>query len=228
LKHYDTSTDLVVGAGVQAPWPGALYNKPVVIHSHSSHGALRRSYLPEKTLDGLSGHYCGVGSTDSFGMPLQGLGETASAQSLLNVDSAVQTIGKRVSDSVVAEVNKASGRLTSAVSTAAAQGVERMTSAAGVGLDRFLDSPAGTALLTKIEDKVDRVASNALQKRQVELAALGIAGLALVMGSVSVGSRMSRKQTIMAFALGATAVGLVASGALAPPEPPAPKLPSRR
>lgn len=82
MKHYDTSTDdLVVGAGVQAPWPGALYNKPVVIHSHSSHGALRRSYLPEKTLDGLSGHYCGVGSTDSFGMPLQGLGETSSAAS---------------------------------------------------------------------------------------------------------------------------------------------------
>jgi hypothetical protein len=78
MKHYDTSTDLVVGAGVQAPWPGALYNKPVVIHSHSSHGALRRSYLPEKTLDGLSGHYCGVGSTDSFGTPLQGLGETPS------------------------------------------------------------------------------------------------------------------------------------------------------
>jgi hypothetical protein len=78
MKHYDTSTDLVVGAGVQAPWPGALYNKPVVIHAHSSHGALRRSYLPEKTLDGLSGHYCGVGSTDSFGMPLQGLGETPS------------------------------------------------------------------------------------------------------------------------------------------------------
>lgn len=74
--HYDTDTDLVVGAGVQAPWPGALYNKPVIIHSHSSHGALRRSYLPEKTLDGFSGHYCGVGSTDSFGMPLQGLDES--------------------------------------------------------------------------------------------------------------------------------------------------------
>ena len=70
MRHYDTDTDLVVGAGVQAPWPGALYNKPVIIHSHSSHGALRRSYLPEKTLDGFSGHYCGVGSTDSFGMPL--------------------------------------------------------------------------------------------------------------------------------------------------------------
>lgn len=81
MKHYDpafdTNRDLVVGAGVQAPWPGALYSKPVVIHSHSKHGALRRSYLPEKTLDGFSGHYCcgdvaGLGSTDSFGMPLQG------------------------------------------------------------------------------------------------------------------------------------------------------------
>jgi hypothetical protein len=72
MKHYDTNTDLVVGAGIQPPWPGALYNKPVVIHSHAHHGALRRSYLPEKTLDGFSGHYCGMGSTDSFGMPLQG------------------------------------------------------------------------------------------------------------------------------------------------------------
>jgi hypothetical protein len=79
VKHYDpafdTNRDLVVGAGIQPPWPGALYNKPVVIHSHAHHGALRRSYLPEKTLDGFSGHYCGcdgLGSTDSFGMPLQG------------------------------------------------------------------------------------------------------------------------------------------------------------
>jgi hypothetical protein len=75
LKHYDTDIDLVVGAGVQAPWPGALYNKPVVIHAHSQTGALRRSYLPEQTLDGFAGHYCGagMGSTDSFGMPLQGI-----------------------------------------------------------------------------------------------------------------------------------------------------------
>lgn len=76
MKHYDpafdTDTDLVVGAGIQAPWPGALYNKPAVVHAHSHHGALRRSYLPEKTLDGFAGHYCGMGSTDSFGMPLQG------------------------------------------------------------------------------------------------------------------------------------------------------------
>jgi hypothetical protein len=75
VKHYNTDRDLVVGAGVQAPWPGALYNKPAIIHTHASHGALRRSYLPEKTLDGFSGHYCGcdgLGSTDSFGMPLQG------------------------------------------------------------------------------------------------------------------------------------------------------------
>lgn len=75
MKHYDTDRDLVVGAGVQKPWPGALYAKPAVVHTHAHTGALRRSYLPEKTLDGFSGHYCGcdgLGSTDSFGMPLQG------------------------------------------------------------------------------------------------------------------------------------------------------------
>lgn len=43
-----------------------------MIHSHASTGLLRRSYLPEQNLDGFSGHYCGMGSTDSFGMPLQG------------------------------------------------------------------------------------------------------------------------------------------------------------
>ena len=160
-------------------------------------------------------------------MYVPSLGETASSQSLgLNVDAAVQTIGRRVSDSVVTEVNRASGRLTSAVSTAAAQGVERMVASSGVGLDRFLDSPAGTALFTKIEDKVDRVASNALKKRQTELAVLGVAGLALVMGSVSVGGRMNRKQTLLAFAVGAAAIGVIASGALAPPEaPPVPPPP---
>ena len=85
MKHYDTSTDLVVGAGVQAPWPGALYNKPVIIHSHASHGALRRSYMPEKTLDGFSGHYCGVGSTDSFGMPLGSAPEDMSKTSIVAI-----------------------------------------------------------------------------------------------------------------------------------------------
>jgi hypothetical protein len=91
MRHYDTDTDLVVGAGVQAPWPGALYNKPVIIHSHASHGALRRSYLPEKTLDGFSGHYCGVGSTDSFGMPLQGLDE--SQKSALSTAAMIGVVG---------------------------------------------------------------------------------------------------------------------------------------
>ena len=94
MSHYDTDTDLVVGAGVQAPWPGALYNKPVIIHSHANHGALRRSYLPEKTLDGFAGHYfgccgdvAGLGSTDSFGMPLQGLEE--SQKSALSIAAMV-------------------------------------------------------------------------------------------------------------------------------------------
>lgn len=71
VKHYEDDVDTVTTAGVQAPWPGALYNKPVVIHSHASTGMLRRSYMPEQNLDGFSGHYC-MGSTDSFGMPLQG------------------------------------------------------------------------------------------------------------------------------------------------------------
>lgn len=104
MKHYDpvfdTNRDLVVGAGVQAPWPGALYAKPVVIHTHAHTGALRRSYLPEKTLDGVSGHYCGagLGSTDSFGMPLQGWGDSISPMNIalgLGVAAAAYFLLKR-------------------------------------------------------------------------------------------------------------------------------------
>ena len=76
MRHYDTDTDLVVGSGVQAPWPGALYNMPTVIHTHAQTGSLVRSVMPDKTLDGFSGHYCSVGSVDSFGMPLSGLDPT--------------------------------------------------------------------------------------------------------------------------------------------------------
>lgn len=78
MRHYDTDTDLVVGSGVQAPWPGALYNMPVVIHSHARTGSLVRSVMPDQTLDGCSGHYC-VGSLDSFGMPLSGTDQDSSA-----------------------------------------------------------------------------------------------------------------------------------------------------
>ncbi len=79
MKHYDTDTDRVVGAGVQAPWPGALYSMPVVIHSHAQTGALRRSYHPEQSIDGFGQHYDHIGSTDSFGMPLQGFGDMMSS-----------------------------------------------------------------------------------------------------------------------------------------------------
>lgn len=79
MKHYDTDTDLVVGAGVQAPWPGQLYNMPVVIHTHAQTGSLKRSYHAEQPIDGFGQHYDHVGSTDSFGMPLQGFGDMMSS-----------------------------------------------------------------------------------------------------------------------------------------------------
>lgn len=76
MNHYD-DVDRVVGAGVQAPWPGALYNRPVVIHSHARTGSLVRSVMPDQTLDGFSGNYCCMGSTDSFGLPLSGTDEAS-------------------------------------------------------------------------------------------------------------------------------------------------------
>lgn len=71
-EHYDV--DRVVNAGVQPPWPGELYMKPVNLHTHAATGLLRRSYMPNQNLDGL-------GSTDSFGLPLQGLDDNKDNQS---------------------------------------------------------------------------------------------------------------------------------------------------
>lgn len=82
--HYDgDDSDNVVNAGVQPPWPGALYMKPVNLHTHASTGRLRRSYMKGQNLDGL-------GSTDSFGLPLQGLGSVESLQQMLDALSDAQ------------------------------------------------------------------------------------------------------------------------------------------
>lgn len=81
-KHYDgDDSDAVVTAGVQPPWPGALYMKPINVHTHASAGRLRRSYMKSQNLDGFG---AGLGSTDSFGLPLQGLGSVESVQQSLD------------------------------------------------------------------------------------------------------------------------------------------------
>lgn len=116
-------------------------------------------------------------------------------------------------------VQRVGDRVTGEVSKIVENGVERMTSSAGAGLDRFLDSPAGVALLDKVEDKFDKVLINTVKKRQVELALLGIAATAIVMGGVAVGSKMSPTLTKLSFLIAGISLAVVASGAVSPPEP---------
>lgn len=150
----------------------------------------------------------------------------------LNIDDAVSTISQRVSDRVASEVTRAAGQLTTTVSTAVDRGVERMSTAAGVGLDRFLDSPAGTALFNKIEDKVDAVGTSVVKKHKLELALLGMAGLSFFMGGSNLAGRLGPRGTRVAFAVGGVALALVASGVFAPSDelpvvPPKTRLPAR-
>jgi hypothetical protein len=99
----------------------------------------------------------------------------------------------------------------------AAPGVQSTTSA-GAGLDKFLDSPAGVALSDKLQAKAEKVAVGVVKNNQVNLALLGVAGTAIVMGSVNVGSKMSPRATKLAFAVAGVALALVASGVFSPVE----------
>lgn len=123
--------------------------------------------------------------------------------------------------------SRVTSRVTTEVVRAVDTGVDRVAGAVSTGMTRFLDSPAGTALFDKVGAKVDSVAVESLKKRQAELAMLGVAGLAFFMGGAGLASRMGSRGTGVAFAVGTAALALVASGALAPPEPKTPPLPSR-
>lgn len=143
-----------------------------------------------------------------------------------NIDDIAARIAGRVATSVTE-------RVTADLSKAVDRGVERITGAAGTGLDRFLDSSAGKALADKLETKASTIAVNVVKKRQIELALLGVAGLAFFMGGSNLANRMGPRGTRVSFAVGAVVLGLVASGVFSPPEeaalptPPAP-LPTRR
>lgn len=136
---------------------------------------------------------------------------------------SVEDIANRVAQRV-------ENKVTTEVSRIVENGVERMTTAAGVGLDRFLDSPAGVALLDKVESKFDRVIVNTVKKHQIELALLGIAAASVVMGGVAVGSKMTPTLTKASFLVAGLSLAIVASGVVSPEDPlpvPSRRLPSR-
>jgi hypothetical protein len=136
----------------------------------------------------------------------------------LSFDGSVDEIAGRVAAAVT-------NRVSSELSKGIDRGVERMTAAASAGFDRFLDSPKGEAAFDKLEDKLSDVAVNTANKHQTNLALLGVAGTAIVMGSVYVGSKMSARAAALSFLVGGIAVGLVASGVFSPPDEDAAKLP---
>lgn len=144
---------------------------------------------------------------------------TATTSSLgIDVDAIATRIGQRVSDRVSTEVARAVDN-----------GVNKITAAVGTGVDRFVDSPAGTAVFDKLQDKLSNVVVETVKERQIELALLGVAGLALFMGGSNLAGRMGPRGTRVAFAVGAAALGLVVSGVFAPPDETTPvKPPVRR
>lgn len=136
-----------------------------------------------------------------------------------------------VDDLVSRVVTSVGNRVTTDVTRIVEVGVDRMTSSAGAGLDKFLDSPAGVALADKLQEKAEKVAVGVVKNNQVNLALLGVAGTAIVMGSVNVGSKMSPGAAKLAFAIAGVAVALVASGVFSPVDPTSPlvkKPPPRR
>ena len=124
-----------------------------------------------------------------------------------------------VDDLVSRVVTNVGNRVTADVTRIVEVGVDRMTSSAGAGLDKFLDSPAGVALADKMQEKAEKIAVRVVKNNQVNLALLGVAGTAIVMGSVNVGSKMSPGATRLAFAIAGVAVALVASGVFSPVDP---------
>lgn len=147
----------------------------------------------------------------------------AAALGAISLGGSVDEIAGRVAEVVT---NRVSSELARGID----RGVERMSTAAGAGLDRFLDSPAGAAVLDKLENKLSNVVVNTANKHQTNLALLGVAGAAVVMGSVYVGSKMSSRAAALSFLVGGIAVGLVATGVFSPPDDavPAPPTPIRR
>ena len=159
-------------------------------------------------------YHAHLGST-----PTASASSTATTSSLgIDVDALATRIGQRVADRVSTEVARAVDN-----------GVNKITAAVGTGVDRFIDSSAGEAVFDKLESKLDSVATNTLKKHQIELALLGVAGLALFMGGSNLAGRMGPRGTRVSFTIGAAALALVASGVFAPPEPPPlPTGPTRR
>ena len=142
--------------------------------------------------------------------PTASASSTATTSSFgVDVDALATRIGQRVADRVSTEVARAVD-----------SGVNKITAAVGTGVDRFVDSPAGTAVFDKLQDKLSNVVVETVKERQIELALLGIAGLALFMGGSNLAGRLGPRGTRVSFAVGAAALGLVVSGVFAPPEPP--------
>lgn len=131
---------------------------------------------------------------------------------------ATSILGVDVEEFAGALAQRVADRVSREVASAMDVGVNRITTAVGTGIDRFVDSPAGTAVFEKLQSKVDGAVVGAVKNHQAEIAVLGVAALALFLGSSSLASKMGPRGTRTSFMVGAAALALVASGVLAPPE----------
>lgn len=158
------------------------------------------AYIPHKK------HRVGLGATTGTATPLA---STASATSLFDIDELVGNIVEGVTGEVIQGVTSSIDR-----------GMDRATSVISDGLDRFVDSPKGAALFNKIGEKAEGAILQVVSNQKTNLALLGVAGVAMMIGSVSVGSRMNPAKSKLAFGIGAAALAVIALGLGSPPKAP--------
>lgn len=114
-------------------------------------------------------------------------------------------------------VEGVAGQVMQGVTSSIDRNMDRVTTVVSDGLDRFVSSPKGAALFQKISEKAESAVLQVVSNQKTNLALLGVAGVAFMMGSVAVGSKMSPMRTKIAFGIGAAALAAVAFGVGSPP-----------
>lgn len=144
----------------------------------------------------------------------------------LQLGSTYSSQSSGLGDIVGDVVQGVAGQLLKGVSAAVDKEMDKFSEVIANGLDKFVDSPKGTVLFEKIGNKAESAILQVVSNQRTNLALLGVAGIAFVIGGTSVGSRVSPNKAKFAFGLGAAALAAIALGVGSPP--PLPQVSSKK